>query len=165
MLWHSNVLQGLTIPVPCMPRHTHHRPGLTASVSICSITGSCTTTTMRRKEPGSQSRRPPDKPGTSRPLPILVLLILACRLKILSCRHGAGLHSPAPGAALRFPWLPSCPQYSQGFAEQYRDLEAERTWLPAHPQPHARAKSAGKACFHLVHRGQLEEGLFSSKSA
>lgn len=81
----------------------------------------------------------------------------------LSCRHGAGLRSPALGAALWFPWLPSRPWYSWGFAEQHQDLEAERTRLPAHLQSYA--KSAGKACFHPVHREQLEEGLFSSKSA
>lgn len=75
LLWYSNILQGLTIPVPCAPGHTRHRPGLTTSVSIYSITGSCTMTVMRRKEPGSQSRCSPNKPVTSRPLPILVLLI------------------------------------------------------------------------------------------
>lgn len=75
LLWHSNVLQCLTIPVPCTPGHTHRRPGLTASMSIYSTAGSCTMTTMSRKEPGSQSRCSPDKHGTNRPLPFLVLLI------------------------------------------------------------------------------------------
>lgn len=142
------VLQGVTIPAPSTSGHTHPRPGLTASVSICSITGSCIVTTMRKKEHGNQTCHSPDKPGTSHPLPILVLLIFL----LPASPAGRALGStPQPlGLPCGFPGSPAA-HGTCGALQSSRDLETERTQLPAHLQPHARAKSAGKTHFHLVH--------------
>lgn len=57
------------------PGHTHCGPGLTASVSICSVTGSCSTTTMCKEGRSQAPVTPFSQQATSSPLSILVLLI------------------------------------------------------------------------------------------
>lgn len=53
-----------------------------------------------------------------------------------SCRPSTGPHSPAPGAALWFPCLLSCPQYLRSFAEQQRPGSREDTAACSPPTPH-----------------------------